>query len=124
MTQIDVLIGQRIEDHRKALRLSQTDLAQKIGVSLTQMQAYERGKVRIGASRLWYIAEALNISVVELFQEVSPATSSTPPEVEEMLSSFETLSPARKTQALMQMRALSERHPPLQPPLIAPKRPQ
>ncbi len=48
--------------------MSQTDLAGKIGVAFQQVQKYEKGTNRIGASRLSRIAAVLGISVGELFE--------------------------------------------------------
>lgn len=48
---IDVYIGQRIRVRRQLLGLSQEALAKKIGITFQQVQKYERGMNRIGASR-------------------------------------------------------------------------
>ena len=54
---IDVYIGQRIRVRRQLLGLSQEALAKKIGITFQQVQKYERGMNRIGASRLWDIMQ-------------------------------------------------------------------
>jgi transcriptional regulator with XRE-family HTH domain len=48
--------------------MSQTELAEQIGVTFQQVQKYEKGTNRIGASRLSRIATILRISVSELFE--------------------------------------------------------
>jgi transcriptional regulator with XRE-family HTH domain len=60
--------------------MSQSDLAEKIGVAFQQVQKYENGTNRVGASRLSRIAAALGISVGELFEspEHKPADSKSP----------------------------------------------
>src|ERR1700710_2398415 len=64
---LDALVGARIRVFRIHRKISQTDLADKIGVAFQQVQKYEKGANRIGASRLSRIAAALGISVGELF---------------------------------------------------------
>jgi transcriptional regulator with XRE-family HTH domain len=65
---LDVMVGARIRVFRIHRRISQTDLAEQIGVTFQQVQKYEKGTNRIGASRLSRIATVLGISVGELFE--------------------------------------------------------
>ena len=65
---LDVLVGARICILRKYCGMSQGELAGKIGVSFQQVQKYENGTNRVGASRLSRIASALGVSVGELFE--------------------------------------------------------
>jgi transcriptional regulator with XRE-family HTH domain len=65
---LDVMVGARIRVFRIHRRISQTDLAEQIGVTFQQVQKYEKGTNRIGASRLSRIAAVLGISVGELFE--------------------------------------------------------
>lgn len=58
-TPIDSWVGARISGRRQALGLSQTALAERVGVSFQQIQKYETGINRISASRLHQIALAL-----------------------------------------------------------------
>ena len=48
--------------------MSQAMLAERIGVTLQQIQKYERGANRVGAGRLSQIASVLDVSVGELFE--------------------------------------------------------
>jgi transcriptional regulator with XRE-family HTH domain len=48
--------------------MSQSDLAEKIGVAFQQVQKYEKGTNRVGASRLSRIAAVLGVSIGELFE--------------------------------------------------------
>ncbi len=57
---IDVGVGARIRARRLALRMSQSTLAEHLGVSFQQVQKYERGANRISASMLIKAARALN----------------------------------------------------------------
>ncbi|MCP1761913.1 helix-turn-helix domain-containing protein [Bradyrhizobium japonicum] len=55
----DVRIGQRLRTRRMEMKISQSELGAVLGVSFQQIQKYEKGVNRIGASRLVQIAEAL-----------------------------------------------------------------
>ncbi len=65
---LDTMVGARIRVFRIHRRISQTDLADQIGVTFQQVQKYEKGTNRIGASRLSRIAAVLGVSVGELFE--------------------------------------------------------
>jgi len=65
---LDALVGARIRVFRINRKISQTDLADQIGVTFQQVQKYEKGTNRIGASRLSRIAAVLGVSVGELFE--------------------------------------------------------
>lgn len=56
-------IGARIRSRRAYLKMSQGELAAKIGVSFQQVQKYERGANRVSGSKLVGIASALGVSV-------------------------------------------------------------
>lgn len=56
------LIGQRIRLRRIMQGYNRNDLAQKLGVSYQQIQKYEAGDNRIGASSLWQVARALGVT--------------------------------------------------------------
>jgi transcriptional regulator with XRE-family HTH domain len=64
---VDVEVGQRIRIQRLAAGLSQTELAERIGVTFQQVQKYEKGMNRVGAGRLTHIARVLNVSVGSFF---------------------------------------------------------
>ena len=63
---VDAAVGQRIRMLRTDVGLSQTTLAQALGVTFQQVQKYEKGVNRVGAGRLTRIAEALNVPVSRL----------------------------------------------------------
>ena len=65
---LDVMVGAKIRIFRIHRRISQIDLAEQIGVTFQQVQKYERGLNRVGASRLSRIAAVLGVSVGELFE--------------------------------------------------------
>jgi transcriptional regulator with XRE-family HTH domain len=61
-------IGKKIRNKREEIKLTQKDLAEKVGVSWEMISRYERG-VSSPLHRISSIAEALNSSVAELLQE-------------------------------------------------------
>jgi len=65
---LDTMVGARIRVLRIHKKISQTDLAEQIGVTFQQVQKYEKGTNRIGASRLSRISNVLGVSVGELFE--------------------------------------------------------
>jgi transcriptional regulator with XRE-family HTH domain len=73
---LDMMVGARIRILRSDRGTSQGELAGKIGVTFQQVQKYEKGTNRVGASRLSRIASVLGVSVGELF-ESSENTSAT-----------------------------------------------
>jgi transcriptional regulator with XRE-family HTH domain len=78
--QVDAFVGARIGLRRSALGLSQTALAQQLGISFQQVQKYETGQNRISASRLHRVATVLGTSVEAFFPPVPNASSDGEPE--------------------------------------------
>jgi transcriptional regulator with XRE-family HTH domain len=70
---IDVEVGARVRLQRKALGLSQTALAEALGLTFQQVQKYERGANRISASMLVRTAERLETTVAALVGELDLA---------------------------------------------------
>lgn len=68
---IDQHVGTRIRGRRVGLRISQTKLGQSIGVTFQQIQKYESGTNRVGASNLFKIAKALGVEVAFFFEGVA-----------------------------------------------------
>ncbi|MBB4383816.1 transcriptional regulator with XRE-family HTH domain [Rhizobium leguminosarum] len=66
---IDSYVGARIRMRRQLLGMSQARLAEQIGVTFQQVQKYEKGINRIGASRLQRIADVLHTSVSFFFEQ-------------------------------------------------------
>ena len=58
---IDIQVGQLIRGQRLALGMSQSALAEKLGLTFQQVQKYEKGWNRVGSSRLVKIADALGV---------------------------------------------------------------
>jgi transcriptional regulator with XRE-family HTH domain len=70
---VDAYVGARISLRRSALGLSQSALAQQLGISFQQVQKYETGQNRISASRLHRAATVLGTSVESFFPPVETA---------------------------------------------------
>jgi transcriptional regulator with XRE-family HTH domain len=64
----DIEMGRRISLRRVEIGLSQSELGEKLGVSFQQVQKYEKGVNRVGASRLQQIAEALGVDVTFFYE--------------------------------------------------------
>jgi transcriptional regulator with XRE-family HTH domain len=79
---VDVFVGEQLRFSRITRGLSQTALGNAVGVTFQQVQKYERGTNRIGASRLFAIAQVLGVPISSFFAKV-PATISAEP-VEEL----------------------------------------
>src|SRR5262245_34434705 len=64
---VDVEVGHRIRIERLARGLSQTALANQLGVTFQRVPKYEKGVNRVGAGRLTKIAEVLGVPVSTFF---------------------------------------------------------
>src|SRR3954452_1664995 len=69
---IDVLVGTRLRLRRNMLGLSQQRLGEAVGLTFQQVQKYERGANRIGASRLHELSQVLDIPVSFFFDDTDP----------------------------------------------------
>ncbi|WP_165190565.1 helix-turn-helix domain-containing protein [Caulobacter soli] len=65
---IDRHVGALIRLRRRALKISQTELATAVGVTFQQVQKYERGANRVSASKLYEIAQKLDTPLVAFFE--------------------------------------------------------
>ncbi|HLZ77424.1 helix-turn-helix transcriptional regulator [Phenylobacterium sp.] len=65
---LDLHLGKRLRWRRKILGLSQTNLADMIGVRFQQIQKYEAATNRLSAARLWHLAGALGVDVQFFFE--------------------------------------------------------
>ena len=64
---IDIHVGKRVAIYRRLAGLSQEALGDAIGVTFQQVQKYEKGANRIGASRLFAIAQTLDVPLHVFF---------------------------------------------------------
>lgn len=65
---VDVHVGARIRMRRRILNLTQSELAQQLGLTFQQVQKYERGANRVSASKLYEIARALQTTIAYFFE--------------------------------------------------------
>ena len=67
-TAVDIHVGQKMRARRMFLRMSQTKVADALGITFQQIQKYEKGMNRVGASRLQQISDALGVSPFYFFE--------------------------------------------------------
>lgn len=65
----DIHVGARIRLRRNMLGMSQEKLGEKLGITFQQIQKYEKGTNRVGASRLQAISSILNVPVAFFFED-------------------------------------------------------
>ena len=68
---IDIHVGSRVRFRRMLLGMSQEKLGERLGLTFQQVQKYEKGINRIGASRLFDLAQVLGVSV-QFFYDNAP----------------------------------------------------
>lgn len=76
---IDVHVGARVRLRRMLLGMSQEKLGEHLGLTFQQIQKYEKGVNRIGASRLFDMSNVLGVPV-QFFYEDAPKSETTPME--------------------------------------------
>jgi transcriptional regulator with XRE-family HTH domain len=90
---IDVHVGSRVRLRRTLLGMSQEKLGEALGLTFQQVQKYERGVNRIGASRLFDLARVLDVPIGFFFDDMPDAmggaSRSRPAGFAEMQDGFE-----------------------------------
>jgi transcriptional regulator with XRE-family HTH domain len=76
---VDVHVGQRVRMRRVLLGMSQEKLGAALGLTFQQVQKYERGANRIGASRLWDLSLVLKCHVSYFFEDMGTAVAEASP---------------------------------------------
>ena len=71
---IDKHVGSRVRMRRLMLDMSQTDLADALGLTFQQVQKYEKGANRVSASRLQHLSQILQVPVPFFFEGAPAAT--------------------------------------------------
>jgi transcriptional regulator with XRE-family HTH domain len=66
---IDIHVGSRIRLRRNMLGMSQEKLGESLGITFQQIQKYEKGTNRVGASRLQAIASIIGVPVAFFFED-------------------------------------------------------
>lgn len=76
---IDVHVGNRIRLRRTLLGMSQERLASLLGLTFQQVQKYERGMNRVGASRLWDISKVLEAPISFFYEDMDKVVANQSP---------------------------------------------
>lgn len=71
---VDRYVGKRLKHRRNELNVSQSRLADQCGITFQQVQKYERGVNRMGASRIYQMAQILDVSVSYFFGDLDNPT--------------------------------------------------
>jgi transcriptional regulator with XRE-family HTH domain len=100
---IDVHVGSRVRLRRTLLGMSQEKLGDAIGLTFQQVQKYERGANRVGASRLFELSRVLDVPVSFFFDELDPETAEAVPSV---TASAAPLSPSSGPDPMMRRETL------------------
>jgi len=95
---IDVLVGRRARERRTLQGMSQTAVADKLGLTFQQLQKYERGHNRISASRLYELAQLFDVPVAYFYEGMEEGKSA--PSRDETLTKRETLELVRAYYAI------------------------
>ncbi len=106
---IDVHVGKRVRTRRTLLGMSQEKLGAAIGLTFQQVQKYERGANRIGASRLYELSRVLDVPMSFFFDDLPEDVANqyqpaTPGLAEDEQSSYEP-DPLAKRETLELVRA-------------------
>jgi transcriptional regulator with XRE-family HTH domain len=96
---VDKIVGRNVRVYRLAKDMSQTDLADQLGLTFQQVQKYEKGTNRIGSGRLLKISKILDVDITAFFEGCRDARQAKTPSVFDQLA---------KPQSFHLMQAFSE----------------
>lgn len=88
---VDVHVGKRVRQRRWMLGMTQQQLGDRVGIKFQQIQKYETGMNRISASRLWDIAQTMDISVDFFFEGLGAAEIEDHPAVADPMAEREAI---------------------------------
>lgn len=74
---VDIHVGARLRLRRTLLGISQEKLGEAVGLTFQQIQKYERGANRVGASRLYEFSRVLDVPVSFFFDDMNEKTRTT-----------------------------------------------
>ena len=96
-------LGQRLAEARKACGLTQTQLAEQLGLAQQTLAHYEMGRLRVAVALLPPLAKALGVTVEDLIGEPTPAAKRGPaPKLQQQIERIQQL-PRSKQLFVMQM---------------------
>ncbi|HET8728189.1 MAG TPA: helix-turn-helix transcriptional regulator [Alphaproteobacteria bacterium] len=102
---IDVHVGRRVRLRRTLLGMSQEKLGEAIGLTFQQVQKYERGANRVGASRLYDLSRVLDVPVSYFFDDAPDVLAGAPGDGAEQPSEPQGRDPMAKRETLELVRA-------------------
>jgi transcriptional regulator with XRE-family HTH domain len=105
---LDVAMGQRIRERRRALGMSQGDLARALGITFQQVQKYERGANRVSFSRLMDIVRALGCQLADLTDGLESDRPAPPLDASHRLMAEDGASELLKAYAALDNRSLRQ----------------
>ncbi|MBD3787367.1 MAG: helix-turn-helix transcriptional regulator [Sphingomonadales bacterium] len=97
---VDVHVGKRIRHRRWMIGMTQQQLADKVGIKFQQIQKYETGMNRVSASRLWDIADAVEVPISFFFEGLSENYAPAAPVSGDILADKEALALVRSYYAI------------------------
>ncbi len=103
---IDKHVGNRMRVRRLSLGISQQDLAGRLGLTFQQIQKYEKGANRIGASRLYELAGFLQVDVNFFFEGLDQETEIAH---EHLIDAFKAASPRFGTREFVELNRAFQR---------------
>ncbi|MBD9539955.1 helix-turn-helix transcriptional regulator [Ensifer sp. ENS04] len=109
---VDTHVGTRIRLRRTMLGMSQEKLGDSLGITFQQIQKYEKGTNRVGASRLQAIAGVLGVTPAFFFDEA--LTQGTDTETDEVLSFLQSAEGIALNRAFASIRSADTRQKLLQ----------
>lgn len=121
MDGIDIHLGRRLRRRRRILGLTQQQLANACGVRFQQIQKYECAANRMSASRLWQLAEVLEVPVSYFYdglsqdgnedKEPEPPEPTAGKETKALIRAFYSLSERPRQRLLELAKSLNENEP-------------
>ena len=99
---VDQHVGKRIRHRRWLVGMTQQQLADQVGIKFQQIQKYETGANRVSASRLWDIAQSLQVDISFFFEGIEGDEAQVQPGVapSDVLSDKEALELLRSYYAI------------------------
>lgn len=89
---IDQYVGERVRIRRVSLGLSQQAVAERLGLTFQQIQKYEKGKNRIGSSRLYQLSQLLKVDIGYFFEGLDAGDEALAV-TREIAAAFDSVSP-------------------------------
>ncbi|MEM6666471.1 MAG: helix-turn-helix domain-containing protein [Pseudomonadota bacterium] len=105
---VDVHVGARVRLRRLLLSMSQEKLGEQLGLTFQQVQKYEKGVNRIGASRLHQIATILQVPVSFFFEDMPTENGAETAEFADSASSTYVLDLINSSDGLQLVKAFLE----------------